>query len=140
MTCECDHSGWCPRHLVDKPDRWHELCKTREDYFNLWETGEGPGQSDLTDEDKENIKNRIRIEAPNVIRKAWNFGKAITGFISNSGKKVSKEEYEDRLEQCDSCLFRDGNKCLHKKCGCLLTKKAQWKSESCPLGRWPEND
>jgi hypothetical protein len=102
--------------------------------------GEGPGQSDLTDEDKENIKNRIRIEAPNIVRKAWNFGKAITGFISNSGAKVSKEDYEKRLEQCDGCIFRDGNKCLHKSCGCFLTKKAQWSSQDCPLGRWPKQD
>ena len=78
MPCECDGPGWCSRHLVNKGEHWYGLCQTREDYFNLWEMGEGPGQSDLTDEDKENIKNRIRIEAPNIVRKAWNFGKAIT--------------------------------------------------------------
>ena len=36
MPCECNGPGWCARHKVDKGKKWHELCKTREDYFDLW--------------------------------------------------------------------------------------------------------
>ena len=136
MSCDCENSGWCTRHMVDKGERWHELCKTREDYYNIWEMGKGPGQENLTEEQKENIKKRIREEAPSIIKKAWNFTNALTKFVANSGKRVSKEEYRDRLEECDQCIFRDGEECLHKSCGCLLTLKAQWRTEVCPLGRW----
>ncbi len=43
--CECPAAGWCERHKLNKwVPRWHELCSTRIDYFELWERGEGPGQ------------------------------------------------------------------------------------------------
>jgi hypothetical protein len=42
--CECLAPGWCPRHRCHKLDFWFELCRRRQDYFNLWETGSGPLQ------------------------------------------------------------------------------------------------
>jgi hypothetical protein len=42
--CVCESPGFCDRHKCMKPRRFHELCKTRHDYFLLWEKGNGPGQ------------------------------------------------------------------------------------------------
>lgn len=45
--CEhCTGPGWCERHRVMKSQRWVELCQTRDDYFQAWEDGRGPGQHD----------------------------------------------------------------------------------------------
>lgn len=42
--CECSGPGHCPRHRCTKTQHWWELCRTRADYFRLWELGRGPGQ------------------------------------------------------------------------------------------------
>lgn len=75
-------------------------------------------------------------ELPKTGTMAKNFIKAIGNHIKDGGKKVSKEDYEERLKQCDKCVFHKNNRCTHMKCGCFLTKKARWKSEQCPIGRW----
>lgn len=35
--CECPVAGFCARHGCDKPPYWHNLCRTRAEYFELWE-------------------------------------------------------------------------------------------------------
>lgn len=40
--CECPAAGFCERHKCTKTERFHELCKTRPDYFMAWENGIGP--------------------------------------------------------------------------------------------------
>lgn len=42
--CECPIAGYCERHHVTKNEHWHKLCQ-REDYFQAWEEGRGPGQT-----------------------------------------------------------------------------------------------
>lgn len=42
--CVCYEGGWCDRHGVKKSDRMHELCQTRQNYWEAWEQGIGPGQ------------------------------------------------------------------------------------------------
>lgn len=42
--CECKQAGYCKRHHVEKPTSWFELCQTRQNYFQAWEAGRGPGQ------------------------------------------------------------------------------------------------
>ena len=42
--CECHEPGWCDRHQVKKSDRMYELCHSRENYWQAWENGIGPGQ------------------------------------------------------------------------------------------------
>lgn len=43
--CRCEQPGWCERHQCQKTVHWHKLCRTRAEYFRLWEQGLGPGQS-----------------------------------------------------------------------------------------------
>lgn len=52
--CVCTAPGFCHRHNMTKIGRLFELCQTRKDYFDLWESGKGrPEEShqiDLTGE------------------------------------------------------------------------------------------
>lgn len=41
-NCVCDNPGYCARHKCNKTGHWHFLCRTRPDYFALWENGRGP--------------------------------------------------------------------------------------------------
>jgi len=43
--CECESPGWCERHQCNKPAAMFLLCRTRQEYFQLWEEGTGPGQN-----------------------------------------------------------------------------------------------
>lgn len=45
--CECREPGWCERHACQKSVHWHRLCRQGNEYFALWEAGEGPGQRPL---------------------------------------------------------------------------------------------
>ena len=42
--CECPIAGYCKRHGIHKPDGWHRLCQSRDDYRAAWDDGHGPGQ------------------------------------------------------------------------------------------------
>lgn len=47
-ACACQPAEFpfrCDRHDCEKVEHWHHLCQTREDYFQLWEQGRGPGQN-----------------------------------------------------------------------------------------------
>ena len=44
------------------------------------------------------------------------------------------KEKELRLEQCEPCEHRKGNRC--NLCGCFINYKAKLKNSECPLGKW----
>ena len=51
--CQCKmaqgaNSIFCDRHQCLKSQSLHNLCKTRMDYFQMWEDGEGPMQDALS--------------------------------------------------------------------------------------------
>ena len=79
-------------------------------------------------------------QLPSVATLGKNFLKAIVMHAANGVKKVSKEEFKERLEQCNKCVFHKDNRCSHMNCGCFITKKAKWKSEDCPIGRWRKDE
>lgn len=35
--CDCPVAGFCPRHGIQKGERWHELCQTNEKYREAWD-------------------------------------------------------------------------------------------------------
>ena len=76
---------------------------------------------------------------PGLLRKAANFGKAVVKHVADGGKHVSDEVYLARLSVCANCPSLDPERmrCLEKSCGCRLKVKARWRSEACPLGKWP---
>ena len=78
-----------------------------------------------------------KVKGPGIVKLAGNFAKAVANHLKDGGRKVSQEELQERLEQCNNCQFLVKNRCRHMKCGCFITKKAKWRSEKCPIGRWP---
>ena len=58
------------------------------------------------------------------------------GDLADGCKTLSGEEYRGRLEICDGCDRRKGNRCL--ECGCKLSLKARGRAFKCPKDKWPE--
>ena len=73
---------------------------------------------------------------PNFIKKATNLTKAITRHAADGFVKVDLPKYIERLEICNGCEFHEDGKC--NECGCILARKAWWRSENCPIDKWPE--
>jgi len=44
--CQCELAGYCERHKVRKATRMVELCKHGGEYWEAWESGNGPGQGE----------------------------------------------------------------------------------------------
>lgn len=126
--CICRAPGWCELHHCQKPEHWYHLCRTRSDYFRLWEEGRGPGQVRSTDPPME----------PGLIAKAFNFGQAAVRHVRDGLHRVDDATYNKRLEICRSCASCDLVRmvCRERDCGCQLHVKARWRSESCPRGKW----
>jgi uncharacterized protein DUF6171 len=72
---------------------------------------------------------------PPLVRQAWNLARSLADFVADGCKTVTAEEYQSRLEICDSCDHRRSNRCM--KCGCRLSLKAQGRAFKCPAGKWP---
>ncbi len=100
-------------------------CRVCWKYLN--DSKHKEGQDALTDPD----------DGPGLLRKVFNFGKAIARHTANGLKVVDKETYQLRLELCYACpLLKDSHYCQHVKCGCRVEKKAGWETEKCPVGKW----
>jgi peroxiredoxin len=74
--------------------------------------------------------------APSLARQAWSFAQAMADFVADGCKTLSEAEYRRRIEVCDGCDQRRGNRCL--VCGCYLRLKARGRAFRCPLDKWPE--
>lgn len=61
---------------------------------------------------------------------------AIIKHIKNKLQEVDSNTYQKRILNCFKCESRSkkGWKCT--ECGCSISLKAKWASESCPLGKW----
>ena len=64
---------------------------------------------------------------------AGHFVKDLGRLLSNP-KSVSKEEYRRRLNICDVCPHRRGNRC--GLCGCNLALRATKQAWTCDAGHW----
>jgi hypothetical protein len=69
-------------------------------------------------------------------RQAWNLARALADFLADGCQTLTEEQYRRRLEICDTCDRRRGNRCL--VCGCRLALKARGRAFQCPLSQWPE--
>jgi hypothetical protein len=128
QLCQCEPQSFpfeCARHGCIKTEHWWNLCQTREDYFQLWEEGRGPGQ-------------HTTMQEPGLLRKAANFGKAVVKHVASGRKVVDEQTYQARLETCRDCPSLDQDKmvCREKTCGCYVERKAKWASQQCPLEKW----
>jgi hypothetical protein len=131
--CECPLAGYCQRHGVEKIERWHQLCKTRPDFWNLYESGVGPGQPGLLA--AQGQREAYIPNPPSLLQSAWNLATSVSAFIADGFATVSPEQYAERLTICSTCDRRSENRCL--ACNCYLPLKAQGRAMKCPLGKWP---
>jgi hypothetical protein len=76
---------------------------------------------------------------PGPIRKAANLGIAVVRHVADGVRKLNDADYEARLTVCRKCPSCDVERmvCREVRCGCFLRRKARWRSESCPLDKWP---
>lgn len=76
---------------------------------------------------------------PSVTRQAANFARASVRHVADGRVKAAPELVAARLAACAVCeRFRASDRrCAHRACGCPVDRKARYRSESCPLGRWP---
>jgi hypothetical protein len=133
--CVCQTSGYCERHGIFKPKHWHELCRSRDDYFAAWEAGQGPGQL-TTAASIANEKRACRtVQMPPFRTQAWNLVTALAAFVADGLRCVTEKQYIERLRICDACRYRKDNRCL--RCGCVLVVKAKGRTFTCPEKQWP---
>jgi hypothetical protein len=75
---------------------------------------------------------------PGLLKKAANFTKAVVKHAADGLERLPEEQYLERLTVCESCETYNVEKgvCRDWRCGCSLKKKAWWRSEECPKGKW----
>ena len=69
--CQCVLAGHCTRHDVDKTKHLLHLCQTRQDYFDAWEQGRGPGQLNSVDKARRRKIITKRQSTSEVGKKLW---------------------------------------------------------------------
>ena len=82
-----------------------------------------------------------KAQLPNLVKQAWNFGKAMAKWKLSGLPVLSDDKVEARLAKCDLCKQRVGERC--GVCGCPLLAgatggpgKAFIPTEVCPIGFW----
>lgn len=73
---------------------------------------------------------------PGILEMAKNVTKAAVNFAMDGFKRVTEDQYNQRLEQCNKNECGQFVKGRCAKCGCFLIPKAWAHSEECPLGYW----
>ena len=74
----------------------------------------------------------------NILKLVANFSKEFTNFAKQGMPIVSKNQYRERVEACETCPHRKNIKC--GLCGCIIAAKARMETTNCPdtPSRWPE--
>lgn len=75
------------------------------------------------------------LKPPSLPRQAWNLARSLADFVADGMHTVTADQYRQRLEICDACDRRRGNRCM--ECGCRLSLKARGRAFRCPLDKWP---
>ncbi len=134
--CECHPSEFpfrCARHGCRKNAHYHRLCSTQPAYFRMYEEGHGPGQ--FPAESLANSANPTPPEGPGMLQRAWNLAGSIAAFVADGCQTVSAEQFQMRLQICDSCDQRRDAIC--GACGCYISIKARLRAITRPLRKWP---
>ncbi len=64
----------------------------------------------------------------------------IKNALQGGGLIVSAEVQAQRLETCKTCEHYDAEQTRCKHCGCFLPAKVSFALDSCPVGKWKENE
>lgn len=137
--CECAAPGYCPRHHCTK-DHWeHRLCRRAQSVFDQYERGEGPCAERLRASIDAEQSENATSSGPGLVTRAVNFGKAVVRHVADGLERATDAVIQQRLEICRTCPECDLTNlvCRNAGCGCFLRVKATWRSEDCPLSKWP---
>lgn len=87
------------------------------------------------------VKPKPSKHLPGILTQAANFAAATVRHIADGLATLPIIESSLRVGICEGCEnFRpEDRRCAHPNCGCYIDEKATWKSETCPLGKWPMN-
>lgn len=124
--CTCkgnDASFVCPVYKLRMTAKMHHDCQTNEGArkaFHIYRL-----QKEMQEKEP---------EGPGLLDMAKNFGKAAVAHVKTGMAHVSEEEKQRRLDICNLCDKKKGNRC--SECGCLLQIKTSWQSSECPLKKW----
>jgi DNA-directed RNA polymerase subunit RPC12/RpoP len=76
------------------------------------------------------------VKPPPLTEKIKNFSASAIKHAKNRFKKVPEEVSNKRYEICKSCPLYDVGSDSCKKCGCRMSVKTTWATESCPISKW----
>lgn len=62
------------------------------------------------------------------------FAVAVVRYAASGFERVSDEQLAARQATCATCPYFTQSSCA--LCGCVLSVKQTWKSESCPQNKW----
>ena len=81
---------------------------------------------------------RPSVKPPSLLRRAWNYAKAVYWHRRRGKKIVSEAVARKRLDMCESCEWFNAKTrvCSQPGCGCNMDKKVTWAEQKCPIGRW----
>lgn len=71
-----------------------------------------------------------------------NFTVAVTKHAASGMKSVSKDQFIERMDACNTCpnlILDENNDGRCSLCGCWVEAKGAWQSQNCPdtPSRWP---
>lgn len=81
-------------------------------------------------------RSEVGCPEPGLIQKAVNFAGAVAEHVAGGMKLADPETVQKRLAICRECEWFDAERATCKQCGCLMSVKAEWAEQSCPIGKW----
>lgn len=56
-----------------------------------------------------------------------------------SGLQASRKDWQDRINTCSKCAYRDSVLDECEICECIIPLKAKWLDEDCPADKWDKS-
>lgn len=83
------------------------------------------------------LSSPVTPSLPPVTKMALNYAWALVKHAATGMQHVDGYEYHRRLDICQGCELRAGDRCTD--CGCWLKEKALWKEQRCGVGKWDQS-
>lgn len=132
-NCECPLACYCQRHKITKGSGWHQLCQTKQNYFDAWEAGVGPGQERSPDKAKEQRQKRVEEAARRkkqliawlkLLRSPEDAG------VGDTAQRLLAQKKKQKLWVATDA--RDAISCLLRQCSCSRVDAVKRLNEQYP--------